>query len=49
MVYEKIIQFVKDTLKTDKIVPEMIYKIGYQVYYNGGYVGNVKHLYNTFL
>lgn len=49
MIDPKIIQFVKDTLKTDKIVIEMIFQDGYQVYYNGGYVGNVKHLYNTFL
>jgi len=46
MIDPKIIQFVKDTLKTDKIVTDMIFQDGYQVYYNGNYVGNVEHLYN---
>ena len=46
---EKIIDFVKEKLKTEKIVIDMIFKDGYQVYYNGEYVGNVKHLYDTFL
>lgn len=42
----RIIQFVKENLKTDKIIEEMIFQDGYQIYYNGGYVGNIKHLYS---
>ena len=46
---QKIIDFVKEKLNDDNIDTTKIFQDGYQVYYDGKYVGNVKHLYDTFL